>query len=72
MKLPKVGDNVAFSSKWLKSTQAHHLGRDKGEVLEVVTSDGLVLVRVKWADERVTRVLGANLVLVADKHKELA
>ena len=70
MKLLKVGDIVSFSSKWLKSTQAHELGRARGEVLEVSTHGGLVLVSVKWSDNRVTRALGANLVRVEDKHLE--
>ena len=72
MKLLQVGDIVAFSSKWLKSTQAHDLARDRGEVLEVASSGGLVLVTVKWRDDRVTRVLGANLVLVDRMHLEAA
>jgi hypothetical protein len=70
MKIPTIGDTVAFSSKWLKSTQAHELGRARGTVLEVSTHGGLVLVSVKWSDNRVTRVLGANLVRVEDKHLE--
>ena len=69
-KLLKVDDTVAFSSKWLKSTQAHELARDRGEVLEVATHGGLVLVTVKWRDNRVTRVLGGNLVLVENMHLE--
>lgn len=72
MKLLQVGDIVAFSSKWLKSTQAHELARDRGEVLEVASSGGLVLVTVKWRDDRITRVLGANLVLVDRMHLEAA
>ena len=72
MKLLQVGDIVAFSSKWLKSTQAHELARDRGEVLEVASSGGLVLVTVKWRDNRITRVLGANLVLVDRMHLEEA
>ena len=72
MKLLKVGDIVAFSSKCLKSTQAHELARDRGEVLEVASSGGLVLVTVKWRDDRITRVLGANLVLVDHMHLEAA
>lgn len=72
MKIPKLGDTVAFSSKWLKSTQAHELGRARGQVLEVSTHGGLVLVTVKWSDNRVTRVLGANLVLVDNLHLEAA
>ena len=72
MKLLQVGDIVAFSSKWLKSTQAHELARDRGEVLEVASSGGLVLVTVKCRDNRITRVLGANLVLVDRMHLEAA
>lgn len=72
MKIPKIGDTVAFSSKWLKSTQTHDLARDRGEVLEVASSGGLVLVTVKWRDDRITRVLGANLVLVDRMHLEAA
>lgn len=72
MKIPKIGDTVAFSSKWLKSTQAHELARDRGKVLEVATHGGLVLVTVKWRDDRITRVLGANLVLVERMHLEAA
>ena len=70
MKIPTFGDAVAFSSKWLKSTQAHELGRARGAVLEVSTHGGLVLVTVKWRDNRVTRVLGGNLVLVDHMHLE--
>ena len=73
MKVFKVGDIVAFSSKWLKSTQAHELGRARGEVLEVASyNGGMILVAVKWSDNRVTRVLGANLVLVDQIHLEAA
>lgn len=70
MKLFKVGDIVAFSSKWLKSTQAHELGRSKGEVLEVSQCGGLMLVSVKWSDNRTTRVLHQNLVNVNNIHLE--
>ena len=70
MKIPKINDTVAFSSKWLKSTQAHELARDRGTVQEVSTHGGLVLVTVKWRDNRVTRVLGGNLVLVENMHLE--
>ena len=70
MKIPTIGDTVAFSSKWLKSTQAHELARDRGEVQEVSSYGGLLLVTVKWRDNRVTRVLGANLVLVDHMHLE--
>ena len=70
-KLLKVGDKVAFSSKWLKSTQAHELARDKGEVLEVASCGGLVLVTVQWPD-RTSRVLHQNLVLVERLHLEAA
>ena len=70
MKILKVGDIVGFSSKWLKSTQAHELGRDKGEVLEVAQCGGLLLVSVKWPD-RTSRVLHQNLVRVEDMHKEV-
>jgi len=70
MKLFTPGDVVAFSSKWLKSTQAHELGRSRGEVLEVASSGGLVLVQVRWADGRVTRALHQNLVAVDRMHLE--
>lgn len=70
MKLFKPGQVVAFSSKWLKSTQAHELGRARGEVLEVASSGGLVLVSVRWADGRVTRALHQNLVAVDRMHLE--
>lgn len=70
MKLFKPGDLVAFSSKWLTSTQAHELGRDRGEVLEVASSGGLVLVAVKWADGGTTRALHQNLVAVDRMHLE--
>ena len=69
MKLFKVGDVVAFSSKWLKSTQAHELGRDKGTVVEVFSSGGLVLCKVQWSD-RVTSVLNQNLVRWDARHLE--
>ena len=64
------GDLVAFSSKFLKSTQAHSLGRSRGEVLEVAGSGGLLLVQVRWADGRVTRALHQNLVAVERMHLE--
>lgn len=70
MKLLSVGQTVAFSSKFLKSTQAHELGRDRGEVLEVASSGGLVLVLVRWADGRTTRALHQNLVAVDRMHLE--
>lgn len=72
MKSFKVGDIVAFSSKWLKSTQAHHLGRHRGEVLEVESMGRGVplLVLVRWADGSETRVLHVNLVAVNRMHLE--
>lgn len=69
-KLLKPGQAVAFSSKWLKATQAHDLGRDRGQVVEVASSGGLVLVAVRWADGRVTRALHQNLVAVDRMHLE--
>jgi hypothetical protein len=66
----KPGQVVAFSSKWLKSTQAHELGRHRGEVLEVASSGGLVLVLVRWADGLETRALHQNLVAVERMHLE--
>ena len=70
MRLFNLGDVVAFSSKFLKSTQAHELGRHRGEVLEVASSGGLVLVQVRWADGSVTRALHQNLVAVERLHLE--
>lgn len=72
MKIFKVGDMVAFSSKWLKSTQAHDLGRARGEVLEVASVGRGVplLVSVRWSDGRTTRVLHGNLVAVERMHLE--
>jgi len=70
MRIFKVGDTVAFSSKWLKSTQAHDLGRSRGEVLEVSGSGGLLLVSVRWSDGRVTRALHQNLVTSERMHLE--
>lgn len=70
MTLFKVGDTVAFSSKWLKATQAHNLGRARGEVVAVASSGGLMLVSVLWADGRTTRVLHGNLVAVERMHLE--
>lgn len=64
------GDLVAFSSKFLKATQAHDLGRSRGEVLEVAGSGGLLLVSVRWSDGRVTRALHQNLVAVQRMHLE--
>lgn len=72
MRLFNLGDVVAFSSKWLKSTQAHELGRHRGEVLEVASSGGLVLVKVRWSDGSVTRALHQNLVLADRMHLEAA
>lgn len=72
MKLFRVGDAVAFSSKWLKSTQAHELARDRGEVLEVAQygPGGCILVLVRWRDGRETRVMHPNLVAVDRMHLE--
>ena len=70
MKLLPVGQTVAFSSRFLKSTQAHELGRDRGTVLEVASSGGLVLVSVRWSDGRTTRALHQNLVAVDRMHLE--
>ena len=72
MKLFNVGDMVAFSSKWLKSTQAHALGRARGEVLEVASMGKGVplLVSVRWSDGRTTRVLHGNLVACERMHLE--
>lgn len=66
------GDLVAFSSKWLKATQAHELGRARGEVLEVASVGRGVplLVSVRWSDGRTTRVLHGNLVAVERMHLE--
>lgn len=72
MKLFNLGDTVAFSSKWLKATQAHELGRDRGEVLEVASSGGLMLVQVRWSDGSITRALHQNLVAVDRMHLEAA
>jgi hypothetical protein len=71
MQLIRVGQTVAFSSKFLKSTQAHELGRDRGEVQEVASCGGLVLVAVRWSDGRVTRALHQNLVALDRMHLEL-
>ena len=70
MRLLHAGQTVAFSSKFLKSTQAHELARSRGEVLEVASSGGLVLVAVRWSDGRVTRALHQNLVAVDRMHLE--
>lgn len=72
MKSFQVGDIVAFSSKWLKSTQAHHLGRHRGQVLEVASvGHGVpLLVLVRWSDGSETRVLQGNLVAVDRMHLE--
>lgn len=72
MRILKVGDIVAFSSKWLKSTQAHELGRARGEVVAVASYEGLILVQVKWQDGRITGALHQNLVPVDRKHLESA
>lgn len=72
MKILQVNDIVAFSSKWLKSTQAHELGRARGKVLEVASHGGLVLVTVEWQDGRITRALHQNLVPVDKLHLEVA
>ena len=64
------GDLVAFSSKWLKSTQAHELGRARGEVITVASYNGLMLVKVRWSDGRITGALHQNLVAVDRKHLE--
>lgn len=66
----KPGQAVAFSSKFLKFTQAHELGRSRGEVLEVASSGGLMLVTVQWSDGRTTRALHQNLVAVERMHLE--
>lgn len=67
----KAGDSVAFSSKWLKSTQAHELGRDRGTVLSVEQIGHLTLCSVQWPD-RVSRVLSKNLVHCSRMYLEAA
>lgn len=72
MKSFQAGDIVAFSSRWLRSTQAHHLGRHRGEVLKVASlARGVpLLVLVRWSDGSETRVLHGNLVAVDRMHLE--
>lgn len=62
-----LGQRVAYARPWLKSTQAHHLGRIKGTV---VAQDGMV-VGVQWdGSPYPTKCLDCNLVLVSRMHLE--
>lgn len=55
-----IGDRVAYSARWLRSAQAHHLGNARGTVIEA----GGVLVRVDWDGGHAagTPVLARNVV----------
>lgn len=62
----KVGDRVAMSAKWLRSTQAHDWGHIKGTVYHV----GDLVVAVEWDNGRVMGIFGSNLVPVDRMHLE--
>lgn len=64
----KVGDRVAMSAKWLKSTQAHDMGHLRGTVFHI----GDLVASVEWDNGRVSGVLKTNLVLDSKIHLELA
>jgi hypothetical protein len=63
-----AGDRVAYSSKWLKSVQAHHLGQLRGVVDRVENG----VAYITWGEYGPRAVLIANLVKVDRIHLEPA
>lgn len=64
----QAGDRVAYSAKWLKSTQSHHLGNLRGSVDRIQNG----VAYITWGDIGPKAVLVANLVRVDRIHLEPA
>lgn len=64
----QAGDRVAYSSKWLKSTQSHHLGHLRGSVARI--DNGVAYIT--WNEPGPKAVLVNNLVKVDRIHLEPA
>lgn len=65
----RVGEHVAFSQKFLKSTMAHDLAALRGFVIDI---DGMI-AKVHWTvgGHGPLHVLVKNLTPVNNLHKEL-
>lgn len=61
-----AGDRVAYSAKWLKSVQAHHLGQLRGTVDRIESG----VAYITWEGPKA--VLVANLVRADRIHLEPA
>jgi hypothetical protein len=63
-----IGDRVAYTGRWLRATQSHHLAFERGTVIE----EGGVLLRVHWDGGHAagTPVLARNLVRLDRMHLE--
>ena len=64
----QAGDRVAYSARWLKSTQAHHLGHLRGTVDRI--DNGVAYIT--WGEYAPRAVLVSNLVKVDRIHLEPA
>lgn len=64
----QAGDRVAYSARWLKSTQAHHLGNLRGTVDHIENG----VAYITWGAPGPRAVLVANLVKVDRIHLEPA
>lgn len=71
MKKFKINDKVAYSSSFLKSTQAHELGALRGVVAQVYVVSNRSWVKVVWSDGETRTVIGSNLRTVKSLHTEL-
>lgn len=63
-----AGDRVAYSAKWLKSTQSHHLGNLRGSVDRIENG----VTYITWGAPGPKAVLINNLVKVDRIHLEPA
>ena len=63
----KVGDRVAYTVQWLRSTGMSHseLSHARGEVIGITRLGERALIEVKWTvNDLPNRILDANLALV--------
>jgi hypothetical protein len=75
----KIGDKVAYSVKWLRSCGIYTgpIPFARGVVTGIARMgsryDGTTIATVDWGDDEIpSKVNAANLVRVADLHKELS
>lgn len=74
----QVGDRVAYSANWLRSTQTHGLGHWRGTVAKIKDwGTGVQLVYIAWDGQKIDRpdependdglghVISPNLTLVS-------